>query len=148
MDIRRITQDYYVSPQISCEDMADIVAAGIKTVICNRPDNEVPPSHHAGTIEQAARAAGLEFHVLPMTQQSMTPDILAAHVAIATGSGPTLAYCASGTRSTVAWALGSAINGGDVDDILNAADQGGYALHGLRPTLLAASQAGPPAQSD
>ena len=141
MNIRQITTDYFVAPQLDPGDLNDIAAAGITTIICNRPDAEVPPSHQADAIEAAAAAAGLTFHRLPLTHQSMTPDNIATQTAlIAEASGPVLAYCASGTRSTVAWTLGHAKAMG-VDAVLEAARSGGYALDNIRPTLEAIAKA-------
>lgn len=138
MDIRRISDRYAVSPQISAEDAPDIKAAGITCVICNRPDVEVPASHQAEAIRDAIEALGLRFEVLPITHQTMTPDRIAAQAAIIEASeGPVLAYCASGTRSTIVWALGQA-DKQDSDAILAAAARAGYDLAGLRPTLEAA----------
>ncbi|XDA96590.1 TIGR01244 family sulfur transferase [Sulfitobacter sp. LCG007] len=135
MDIRQITPRFYAAPQISAEDMPELAAAGIALIICNRPDAEVPPSHQADAIRKAAEAAGIAFAVQPLTHQTMTPDVIARNKALADAAeGPVLAYCASGTRSTIAWALGCA---GDmpVDDIIAAARQGGYDLSNLRPAL-------------
>lgn len=135
MQIRQITEQYNVSPQINAEDAPDIKAAGITTVICNRPDVEVPPSHQADAIRAAVEAQGLRFEVLPITHQTMTPDRVAAQAAMIAGSdGPVLAYCASGTRSSILWALSQA---GELsaDDILTATARAGYDLSGLRPTL-------------
>ncbi|MDW4496845.1 TIGR01244 family sulfur transferase [Sulfitobacter sp. D35] len=135
MDIRQITPRFFAAPQISAEDMPEIAAAGITMILCNRPDAEVPPSHQAGSIGAAAEAAGLGFAQQPLTHQTMTPDVIARNKALAAQSeGPVLAYCASGTRSTIAWALGSA---GEmpVDDIIAAARGGGYDLENLRPAL-------------
>lgn len=135
MDIRKITDRYYVSPQIAAEDAEAIKAAGITRVICNRPDAEVPGDFQADTIGAAMRAAGLEFEVLPLTHQTMTPENIARQQALAEGAeGTVLAYCASGTRSTVIWALGQA-GSMDTDDILRTAAQGGYDLSGLRGAL-------------
>ena len=55
--------------------------------------------------------------------------------------GPVLAYCASGTRCSVIWALGQA-GLKPTDEILAATSAAGYQLDGLRPTLesLAASK--------
>ncbi|TKZ21339.1 TIGR01244 family phosphatase [Shimia litoralis] len=135
MDIRQITPRYFVSPQISAEDIPAVVAAGISTVICNRPDAEIPPSHHALALKATAEAAGLTFVVNPLTHDTMTPDRLALQRdTLEQSDGKVLAYCASGTRSTVAWCLGHA-KSIPVDDILGAAQSGGYALDALRPTL-------------
>ena len=109
MDIRQITPDYFVSPQIDPADLPAIAEAGFTRVICNRPDAENPPSHQA--------------------QMGFVVD----------APGKVLAYCASGTRCTVIWALGQA-GTQSVDDILETARKGGYDLEGLRPTLTAMSQ--------
>lgn len=141
MDIRQITPTYFVAPQLDPAEMADIAAAGITTIICNRPDEEVPPAYQADAVEAAARAVGLEFVRLPLTHQTMTPPNVAGQMEHAGAStGPVLAYCASGTRSTVVWCLGQA---GQMatDDILNAARAGGYDLANMRPTLDAIAQA-------
>ena len=135
MEIKAISKDYFVAPQISVSDVPAIVKAGFKTVICNRPDTEVPHSHQAHALEAAVCSAGLEFHVLPLTHQTMTPDVIVQQMALSRLDGPVLAYCASGTRCTVAWAMGKAIEGQKIDHILSAAEAGGYQLEGLRPTL-------------
>ncbi|WP_435659749.1 TIGR01244 family sulfur transferase [Leisingera caerulea] len=135
MDARVITPRYSVSPQISAEDLPAIAAAGYKMVICNRPDEEVPPSHQADAIRSAAEAAGLRFEVLPLTHQTMTPENVALQRELYEGSeGPVLAYCASGTRCSVVWALGQASDM-SADDILQKTATAGYQLDGLRPAL-------------
>ena len=133
--MRQITATYFVSPQIEVDDLPTIAAAGIKTVICNRPDEEVPPSHQAAALKAAVEAAGLKFVLMPVTHTTMTSDLVAAqHAAIADNEGPVLAYCASGTRSSIVWALG-AVGEMSVDDILAATQAAGYDLGGMRPTL-------------
>lgn len=77
MDIRSLSAAYAVSPQISVEDIPALSDAGVTLVICNRPDNEVPPSHQAETIGASVREAGLSFEVLPLTHQTMTPENIA-----------------------------------------------------------------------
>lgn len=137
MDIRQIDETYHVSPQITPEDAAAIAAAGFTTVICNRPDAEIPPALHAEVVRAAAEEAGLEFHVLPLTHQTMTPDNIAAQTELLTqAAGKVLAYCASGTRCSVVWSLGQAMSGArSTDDILAATRAAGYDLAPLRPQL-------------
>lgn len=135
MELRRLSPRYFVSPQIVAEDIAAIRAAGITTIICNRPDTEIQPFQQAAAIGAAAQAAGLRFEVLPLTHQTMTPENVARQRALIEASeGPALAYCASGTRSTIAWALGQA-GARPVDDILRDATTAGYDLAKLRPAL-------------
>ncbi|TLP60406.1 TIGR01244 family phosphatase [Parasedimentitalea maritima] len=135
MDPRSITPRYFVSPQIAAEDLPALAKAGFKAVICNRPDAEVPPSHQAERIRAAAEAAGLRFEELPLTHQTMTADNVNKQRQLAeVCDGPVLAYCASGTRCSVVWALGHA---GEMnsDTILNMTAAAGYQLENLRPAL-------------
>jgi uncharacterized protein (TIGR01244 family) len=135
MDIRQLTPRFFVGPQISPDQMADLGCAGITRILCNRPDDEVPASFAAQAMEQAARAAGIEFVAQPLTHQTMTPEVIAHNRAIgADQPGVTLAYCASGTRSCIAWALGQA-GQASADDILAAVRGAGYDLENMRPHL-------------
>lgn len=135
MDIKHITPDYAVSPQIDPNDLPAIAAAGFKGIICNRPDAEVPPTHQADVIKIAAEAAGLIFTRIPVTHQGlnmqMVEDQAAAMVA---ANGPVLAYCASGTRSSIVWSLSQA-GKMPTNDILAATESAGYDLGGMRGQL-------------
>ncbi|MDH3262369.1 MAG: protein tyrosine phosphatase family protein [Paracoccaceae bacterium] len=142
LDLRQISPDYAVAPQIDPEDFPAIKAAGFTTVINNRPDSEIPPTHHGETMRKAAEAAGLRYHAIPVAGREMTMETVAAQAdALAAADGPVLAYCASGTRSSIVWSLGQAGRMAP-EAILQAAAQAGYQLAHLRPTLeaLAAGQ--------
>ena len=135
MDIRQLTPRYFVSPQIEPSDMEALKAAGITLILCNRPDAEVPPALQAEEMRQAAEAAGLRFAVQPLTHQTMVPEVISANRSLgAEGQEVTLAYCASGTRSCIAWALGQA---GEMpgDEIVSAAQTAGYDLSNIRHVL-------------
>lgn len=135
MDIRKITDQYHVSPQIDPADLAGIAAAGYERVICNRPDAEVPPSHQSAAMAEAAQQAGISFEVLPLTHDTMTPNNIARQSElVAEATGPVLAYCASGTRCSVVWALSQA-GTQSADEILSQTAAAGYDLSGLRPRL-------------
>lgn len=137
MDIRHLTPDHAVSPQIAPEDMPLLAEAGFTHVICNRPDAENPESHQADAMRAAAEAAGLQFTYLPVVHGGFTAEILETQAGIL-AQEKTLAYCASGTRCSIVWSLGRA--GLDpVDTILATAAQAGYDLSQLRPTLSAAT---------
>ncbi len=135
MDIRQISPAYAVSPQIEAGDIPAIVAAGFTTILCNRPDAEVPPPLQAATIGAAAEAAGLHFVVIPVTHQTLNAQVVAAQAAaMAASQGPVLAYCASGTRSSIVWSLGQA-RLQPADTIIAATARAGYELSGLRAQL-------------
>ena len=135
MDIRPIADGYSVAPQLEPADMQVLAAEGVTTVICNRPDAENPPPLQAAAMQNAAEAAGLAFVFNPVTGGMLTQDnVEEQSEAIAGSDGPVVAYCASGNRSTIVWALGMA---GEmpVDEILSRASNGGYDLAWLRPQL-------------
>lgn len=137
MDIRSLTAAYAVSPQIDLTDLAAIKAAGFTTVIDNRPDSEIPPHLHASEMQAAAEALGLTFVVNQVVGGAMTPaNVEAQGAAIAAASGPVLAYCASGNRSSVVWALSQAGNM-PVDELISLPAGFGYQLEHLRPQIMA-----------
>ena len=135
MEIRPLTDTYAVSPQIAVEDLPAIAAAGYVAVLCNRPDAEVGPEAQADAIEAAARAAGLAFSRNPVTHQGLNAEMVARQRAVIDGAGgPVLAYCASGTRSTIVWALGQA-GVRPAAEIVERAAKAGYDIAGLAPRL-------------
>ena len=141
MDIRPLSDSYAVSPQIAPEDIPAIAAAGYKTIICNRPDGENPPDLAAGRLRAAAEAAGLSFVENAFNAMTLGPDhVVAQGRAIEASPGPVLAYCASGNRSSIAWALSQA-GKQPADALIGAAARHGYQLEGLRPQLESAARA-------
>ena len=137
MDIRPLTPDYAVSPQIDITDLPAIKAQGFVTLIDNRPDGEIPPHLHTAAMRSAAEALGLRFIANPVIGGALTPDNIAAQgAAIAAAAGPVLAYCASGNRSSVVWALSQA-GSHPVDDLIGLPARFGYQLEHLRPQLQA-----------
>ena len=89
----------------------------------------------AEAAREAAEAAGLKYVVNPLTLETMTEDRQALQRdSLAACDGKVLAYCRSGTRSTICWALAHA-GEMETDDIVNAAANGGYDLSGLKPHL-------------
>jgi uncharacterized protein (TIGR01244 family) len=135
MDIRPLTPAYAVSPQIAPDDLPAIKAAGFVAIINNRPDAEIPHELSAAVMAIAANAAGLAFIVNPVTHQTLNMDMVATQMqAAADAGGPVLAYCASGTRSSIVWALGQAGQMPTADIVATAA-KAGYDLSGLSPRL-------------
>ncbi|CUH52736.1 TIGR01244 family sulfur transferase [Shimia marina] len=135
MDIRQITDRFFAAPQIDAADFTALAEAGFGLVINNRPDGEVGPDQHSETMRAAAEAAGLRYVVNPLTMETMTPDRQTLQRdSIAACDGKVLAYCRSGTRSTICWALAHATEM-EPTEIINAAAQGGYDISGLAPHL-------------
>lgn len=140
MDIRPLTESYAVSPQIRPEDLAAIRAAGFTMIIDNRPDAEIPAELQAEAMRAAAADQGLDFVANPVIAGALTTEnVEGQRAAIAAARGPVLAYCASGNRSSVVWALASA-GTRPTDDLIALPARHGYQLEGLRPQLEALAQ--------
>jgi uncharacterized protein (TIGR01244 family) len=135
MDIRPLTDTYAVSPQISVQDVADIAQAGYKTVICNRPDAEVLPEFQADAIRAAVEAAGLVFVENPVIGGAITIENSETQGAtLAEQPGPVLAYCASGNRSSIVWAMSQA-GQRPTEELIALPAKHGYNLEPFRPIL-------------
>ena len=135
MDIRSLTPQLSVAPQIRPEDVAELASAGFRTVVCNRPDAENPPQLQSSRVSDAAASAGLAFHYLPVDPGHFHPDLIARFTQILDDSeGPVLAYCRSGTRSATAWALGQSGRLAAAE-ILRKAAGAGYDLSGIARAL-------------
>jgi sulfide:quinone oxidoreductase len=106
MDIRHLSPGLAVSGQIEAADVAEIAAAGFRTIICNRPDGEAADQPSSGAIRRAASAAGLAFRYIPIIPGQLTEDDVAEFAkALDSLPGDILAYCRSGARSTNLWSL-------------------------------------------
>ena len=135
MHINRLSPDYSVTPQIVIEDVATIVNAGFKSVICNRPDQENPVPCQIDAIKAVALAAGLEFAENVFDSDSFGSDKVERQTELLKQMpGPVLAYCASGNRCSVIWAF-SLAGTLEIDTILEATTHAGYQLSHLRPQL-------------
>jgi uncharacterized protein (TIGR01244 family) len=133
---RRIDDTILVSPQIGPADLAQAAQLGVRLVINNRPDAEEPGQPSGDTIAQAAEDAGLAYTAIPVTHAGFSHAQVDAMVqALEQASGPVLAYCRSGTRSTFLWALARAKMGDHPAVLVEKAGQAGYDLTPIRPML-------------
>ena len=106
MDLRRLTDDFTVSPQIAEDELDEIARAGFRSVLCNRPDGEEPGQPGFDSIADAARAAGLEARAVPIVSGTIPPRAVEDfRAALDELPKPILAYCRSGTRCTMLWAI-------------------------------------------
>jgi uncharacterized protein (TIGR01244 family) len=135
-DIRTATVDFAVAPQISEADIPAIAALGYKTLICNRPDGEVPDQMTSAAAEAAAHAARMAYVAIPFVGAPHPAQVEETVRALEGNPGPVLAFCRSGTRSITVWAFAQAVSGALApDEIVAAAAEAGYDLSGHVPLL-------------
>lgn len=141
---RQLTDRVFASPQIGLGEVAEAAAAGIGLIINNRPEGESDDQVPGEEIAAAARAAGIGYVAIPVTHAGFSqPQIAAMRAALDGTEGKVLAYCRSGTRSTLLWALAEASAGRSPDDLAASAAAAGYDLGPIRALLdmLAGSKA-------
>jgi uncharacterized protein (TIGR01244 family) len=132
---RTLDETMLVAGQIATDDVAQAAAAGVRTIINNRPDGEQPGQPASAEIEAAANAAGIAYVHIPVDHSGLSRaqvDAMAAALAL---PGPTLAFCRSGTRSTNLWALAKGATGDDPAEIAAKAEGAGYDVSGLMPII-------------
>ena len=142
---RKIDEKTYASPQIGLAEVAYAKALGIGMIINNRPEGEADDQTQGADIEAAARDAGIAYVAIPVSHAGFSmPQVEAMQAALAqAGDAPVLAYCRSGTRSTLLWALAQARSGLDPDEIATRAAGAGYDISPIRATVdMLAGQAG------
>lgn len=133
---RKIDDSISVSPQIMVDDVARAAELGFTAIINNRPEGESADQTEGDAIEVAAHAAGLSYVAIPITPGRLgEAEAAAMGAALAAASGPVLAYCRTGTRSTLMWALARARAGDDVAQLAAKAAAAGYDISPILPLI-------------
>lgn len=141
MEFRRLTEQLSVAPQVTPENMPAIAAAGFKTILCNRPDGEADDQPTFAAIKEAAIVCGLTFINQPVSPKKATnQDVTGFANNVAAAQSPVLAYCRTGTRCTILWALGNSAEGMPIEKILKIAADAGYDLSKQAHYIAAAGQ--------
>ena len=133
----KVTDGFWVSPQLSVDDVKEAAAAGVTLIVNNRPDGEMIGQPTSAKIEAAAKAAGLDYIHIPVDSRGITPEHTAAleEAMDEAPDGPTLAFCRTGNRSILVFAYAEARFGKPVDQIIAEAADAGYDIAGHEPAL-------------
>ncbi len=133
---RKITNNLYASPQIAVADVATARDLGVTLIINNRPEGESDDQTPGAEIARAAQEAGIDYVEIPVTHAGFAQNqVVAMAEALEGSTGPVLAYCRSGTRSTLLWALARAKAGDNPDELARQAAAGGYDLAPVRQIM-------------
>jgi uncharacterized protein (TIGR01244 family) len=127
--------DAFVAGQISPFDIPEIAAAGVTSIVNNRPDGEEYGQPLDEDIRAAALAAGLAYRHIPVSGGFSPSQVQAMAEALDLAEGKLLAFCRAGTRSTWLWALAQAARGSDGETLIGQAAQAGYDITPLRALL-------------
>mgnify|MGYP001820148739 CR=1 FL=1 len=106
MNSYKLTETLAVAGQSSPVLVADIAAAGYKVLLNNRPDGEEHGQPSSAEIADAAAAAGLEYHHMPVTATNFPGEHLDEMADLFDDDQrPVFAFCRTGTRCTNLWVL-------------------------------------------
>lgn len=139
MDLRQLSASLAVSPQIDLDDVGTLAAAGFKVLVNNRPDEEVGEDIDHEAMARAAEAVNMVYHYLPFYPGRITPELISNFAKATAGATPVIAYCRTGNRCTVLWALTQAGKISE-DEIMETAGKAGYDLSAVQPLLASLAQ--------
>jgi uncharacterized protein (TIGR01244 family) len=126
---RQLDDKTLVSGQIRPEDIAELKRHDVRMIVNNRPDGEEPGQPLGGEIEAAARAADIDYRFIPIFRGIGPADAQAMQEAqAAAGDGKMLAFCRSGTRSGLAWAVAKSQEGMPREELERCAARAGVDL--------------------
>ncbi|MBK1886054.1 TIGR01244 family sulfur transferase [Marinobacter sp. DY40_1A1] len=135
MDIRKIDDTISVAPQITYGDVAEAARLGFKTLVANRPDREEFGQPAMADLEAASLENGMTWVYMPVASGNITDaDVDHFGAMIQNSEKPVLAFCRSGTRCTVLWALNAA-RSVNAEEIFTKARGAGYDISGLAPRM-------------
>lgn len=127
--LRQLDDQTLVSGQITPDDMPDLGGHGVTLIVNNRPDGEEPGQPLSAEIKEAAQREGIEFRYNPIVRGIGPADVEAMREAMREcGNGRMLAFCRSGTRSTLAWAVARREDGVSREELVRSAAKAGVDL--------------------
>lgn len=136
MNLKKLDNNLSVSAQLTVAEVEEAASLGFKTLVANRPDGEEHGQPAMADLEAAAREKGLEWVYLPVQSGNILDSDVDDFIPILeSAQKPILAFCRSGMRCTVLWALSNA-RAIPADPLINRAREAGYDLSPLRPRLI------------
>lgn len=135
-DFRQLTPGFLAAPQIQVSDVAAAKELGVTLIVNNRPEGESDDQTPGDVIEAEARKLGLDYCAIPVTHAGFSESQVSGLVQkLRDNQGKVLAYCRSGTRSTLLWALARASEGDDPAVLAETALKAGYDLSPIGDAL-------------
>ena len=135
MNLKPLTTDLSVTPQIEPSEIAELAARGFKSIIGNRPEEETSDQPTWSSLAAQAEQHGLAALHIPVTVgQIGAEDIERFAQALRDLPKPIAAFCRTGTRAAMLWALANP-QGQTADERIRIAADQGFDLESLRVRL-------------
>ena len=105
-ELASLTPGLSVTGRLDAPDVEALAAAGVRTIVNNRPDGEDRGQLPAAEARRVAELHGLAYHHIPITAATLSrADVDAFAAVLRVAAAPVVAHCRSGTRSALLWAL-------------------------------------------
>ncbi len=140
MKLAILTPNLSALRQPSVDEVGELAERGYRSIIGNRPDGEAADQPRWNDIKAAALSRGMEaMHIPVVASEIDEADVRAFREALERLPKPIAAFCRTGTRSTILWALA---NEGSLtaDERIQIAAKDGYDLEPFR-TLIEGNEA-------
>jgi len=106
MKIGQLSERFFVSGQITAQDLTEIAAQGFRSIVNNRPDGESPGQPKNEDLAHVAAELGLNYVYIPVISGQLTQKNVDDFNRVCEDlEGPVLLFCRSGARCTVLWQL-------------------------------------------
>ncbi|HYC94732.1 MAG TPA: TIGR01244 family sulfur transferase [Sphingomicrobium sp.] len=126
---RQLNDKTLVAGQIAPGDVPALKELGVTLIVNNRPDGEDVGQPESDEIEAAARAAGIDYRHVPIARGLGPSDIEAMREAMhSVREGKMFAFCRSGNRSALAWAVAKSEDGVPREELNRMASEAGFDL--------------------
>ena len=74
--MKKVSDNYYVSSQISEEDLVSFKNEGFSLIVCNRPNGEEDDQTDFELIHERCKSMGLTFINLPMILDDLQSELI------------------------------------------------------------------------
>ena len=99
MNYRSIDPDFAVAGQLQPDQLQAVADAGVKTIVCARPDNEEPGQPSFASIAAAAERVGVMATYIPISGGISEGALIRMEQALKDLPKPMYGYCRSGARA-------------------------------------------------
>jgi uncharacterized protein (TIGR01244 family) len=99
VNYRNLDSSYAVSGQIMPDQIPAVAAAGFKSIVCARPDNEDFGQPSFAEVAREAEKVGLQIVHVPVSGAVTQASFMRFEDAMKKMPKPVLAYCRSGGRA-------------------------------------------------
>ena len=135
MEPIKLAEQYYVLPQISVSDMVKYVEQGFEVIVNNRPDNESEGQPLSSELAEKAQELGVQYIYNPVDLSKLSQTELSQQKNAVSEGKKVLAFCRTGTRSSVLWVLNNQVDA-SFDKLVASVSAKGFDLARCLPAML------------